>query len=58
MTVLFYAAAALYPLFVFFGLVLFKFPVRAVSLAIAASGLFVFVLMTSRGAKKKGRFRP
>jgi hypothetical protein len=55
-TFLFYAAAALYPVLVFCGLVLFRFPLRLVSLAVAAFGLLFFIVMT--GAKKKARIRP
>jgi hypothetical protein len=57
---LFYAAAALYPVLVFCGLVVLKLPLKAVSLAVAASGLLFFAVTagSAGGVKKKGRSRP
>ncbi|MDR1388919.1 MAG: hypothetical protein LBJ31_02970 [Treponema sp.] len=50
-------AAALYPLLIFCGLVIFKIPLRIVSLAVLGCGVVFFISVT--GAKKKSpRFTP
>jgi hypothetical protein len=51
--VLFYIAAAAYPLLVFFFLVVLKMPLRSFSIFVVLAGLAYFLLATS---KKKREF--
>ena len=53
LNILFYAAAVIYPVLVFYFLVILKAPVRVFSLFVIAFALIIFVAVTSKKKAKK-----